>query len=240
MTQTMIKIVSFVAILLTQVLFIVANDDHLFNASALHDLTCHRQAVQFCGKITKFFDHNTSRWRDGTQNQPALSCDDPRQNATAPVSASNCDVIFGHPFVFTTVIGVAKFSDWCSSPHHCDESGAGQPVVVCHEAHVDVSACCCDFGQHSPTEFVGNCPKSDPSRMSSSPDSERSQLGSVKRDPLASRHGTFVHLAIVLGTTISIVAGFVIAIGVFSWCSARRRRRAEIESNALRLDNESP
>jgi hypothetical protein len=235
-------IISFVILSLTQVLYSVANDDHLFNASALHELTCHRQAVQFCGKITKFFDHNTSRWRDGTQNRPALSCDDPHLNATAPVSAANCDVIFGRPFVVATVIGVAKFSDWCSSPHHCDDFGAGQPVVVCHEPLVDVSACCCDFGQYHATDFVAKCPESDQrmSSSSSSPGSQRSELGSLNHARQASRHGTFVHLAIVLGTTISIVVGFVILIGVFSWCSARRRRRAEIESNAIRLEGESP
>jgi hypothetical protein len=98
-------------------------------------LTCHRQAVQFCGKITKFFDSNLSRWRDGTLAQPALSCDDPHRNVTAPVSGANCDAIFGQPFVVATVIGpAATFPDWCSSPQRCEDSGANQPVVVCHEA----------------------------------------------------------------------------------------------------------
>jgi hypothetical protein len=188
--QTMI---SSVAILLALLVCSLA-DDSMPNGTASQHVTCHRQAVQFCGKITKFFDSNVSRWRDGTLAQPALSCDDPHRNVTAPVSGANCDAIFGQPFVVATVIGTAAFPDWCSSPERCEDSGANQPVVVCHEAHVDASSCCCDFGQYHAADFIGKCPESMPR------ETRHSVLEPLTHVAHVGQRDTVFHLGIVLGT----------------------------------------
>jgi hypothetical protein len=225
--------ITYLAILISLLVCILAGDGMPNGTSSQHT-TCHRQAVQFCGKITKFFDSNLSRWRDGTLTQPALSCDDPHRNITAPVSGANCNAIFGQPFVVATVIGRATFPDWCSSPQRCEDLGANQPVVVCHEADVDATSCCCDFGQYHAADFIGICPE----WMLS--ETRHSLLDPLTHAVHVAQRDTVVHLVIVLGTTVSVVVFAVIAIAVFTRCASRRRRSNDragvVDDNAVRLE----
>jgi len=207
------------------------------HAAPAHDLACHRQAAQLCGKITKFYDSGELRWRDGTTAAPALGCDDPQLNASAPVSTPNCVAIFGRPFAASTVIGKAFFSDWCSAPHQCVDVGAGQhgqPVVICHEPHVDVTACCCDLGQYTSDNFTTTCPIDTPTL------SHLHRLEHATRDTFRVEHDTFVHLAIVFGSAIGVVLCIVLAIVVaVCWFSRRGRRSLWQRSSWRRSDSSS-
>lgn len=128
------------------------------------DARCGRQAMQVCGKVSKFFGvEGNETWQNGIGTNRQLGCDDNvTTRTTEPPTAATCSKVFsefGNATASVTVIGVASLSSWCNNSA-CSPLffHAGKPVVVCHERGFNASACCVEPGQWPRANFTSLVP----------------------------------------------------------------------------------